>query len=412
MGGREDGPEAASSVLERVLRNAMAATGGEGAPAGRPSPEPPTDAGDPPPGRYDFDLAEFPLFSFCKPRLAARGRAPLAYADTITGRYGKPVARSWAAYPGPFGVGGASAQALLFDLLQLYWEQGATGSTIQFGTLRSLLLRRGGRNPSRRDYDRVRRDLDVLRGYDFHCTNAFWDTRRKAYVDMKWRLFGSVFFFKPHPDDPDRELPYGFVEVSPVFREAARSRGLFSLGFTAAVFHQLKPLEQRLAVYLAKKFASQAVHRRFVDDLARALPVEAADPADVRKAVKAAAGGLVARGVPILAGFRVEKGRAGRYLATFDRLAAPPRDHPGVRPAAATEPPEVAAQVDRIAAAVGSAADRLWWAQCVRRLGAGAVDRGLGLLAEARRGGRVRSPGALLTTFFKGFAAEQGVLLA
>jgi hypothetical protein len=40
---------------------------------------------------------------------------------------------------------------------------------------------------------RLRRDLDILRGYDLHCKNAFWDRKGQAYVDMKWRLFGSVF---------------------------------------------------------------------------------------------------------------------------------------------------------------------------------------------------------------------------
>ena len=104
----------------------------------------------------------------------------LRYADTITGRDGKPVPRSWSVYPGPFGFGGPSAQVLLFDLIQLYCEQGARGSQIQFGTLRSLLRRRGERNPSARDSERVRRDFDVLRGYDLHCVNAFWDSARQS----------------------------------------------------------------------------------------------------------------------------------------------------------------------------------------------------------------------------------------
>ena len=104
------------------------------------------------------------------------------------------------AYPGPFGFGGATTQLLLYDLLQMYCEQGASGSQIEFGTVRSLLMRRGERNPSKKDYERVRRDIDILRGYDFHATNAFYHRERKAYVDMKWRLFGSVFYFKPSPD--------------------------------------------------------------------------------------------------------------------------------------------------------------------------------------------------------------------
>ena len=41
------------------------------------------------------------------------------------GRDGEPVAREWKAYPGPFGFGGPSTQVLLYDLLQLYAEQGA-----------------------------------------------------------------------------------------------------------------------------------------------------------------------------------------------------------------------------------------------------------------------------------------------
>ena len=45
-------------------------------------------------GRYDFDLAEFPLFSLYKNRLATRGREPLTYTDTIRGRDGEPVVRT------------------------------------------------------------------------------------------------------------------------------------------------------------------------------------------------------------------------------------------------------------------------------------------------------------------------------
>ena len=71
-------------------------------------------------GRYDFDLAEFPLFSLYKNRLAARGREPLHYTDTIRGRDGEPVVRTWNAYPGAFGFGGATTQLLLYDLLQMY----------------------------------------------------------------------------------------------------------------------------------------------------------------------------------------------------------------------------------------------------------------------------------------------------
>ena len=362
-------------------------------------------------GRYDFDLAEFPLFSLYKNRLATRGREPLAYTDTIRGRDGEPVVRTWKAYPGPFGFGGATAQLLLYDLLQMYCEQGASGTQIEFGTVRSLLTRRGERNPSKKDYERVRRDIDILRGYDFHATNAFYHRERKAYVDMKWRLFGSVFYFKPSPDDADRELPFGFLEVSPVLQQIAKSRGFFSIGFTNELFYALKPMEQRLAVYLAKKFVSQKLHRRFVADLVRALPIETATELDARKTIKRTANGLLKAEVPILAGFRFEKSLKGEWLVVFERRQTPRQDANTYQRAARELAPGLRSQIERIVEAVGGSDDHAWWTQCAKRLGSGAVDRGLGLLKEARQTQEIKNPGGMLTWLFQKIAREYGVSL-
>jgi hypothetical protein len=358
---------------------------------------------------YDFDLAEFPLFSFGR-RPPRDPLAPLTYADTIRGKDGRPVKRTWTAYPGRLGVGGATAHALLFDLLQLYAEQGGRGSRIHFGTLRSLFLRRGERNPSKKDYDRLRRDFAVLRGYDFSCRNAYWDSARRAYVDMDWRLFGAVYYFKAGPADAD-DQPHGFVELSPTFRAALRGRGLFRLGFDAALFHRLPPLAGRLAVYLAKVFTYQTVHRRRVADLAKALPTEAASLADARKVLARAARRLEAAGAGLLAGFRIEPGAGGEWWAVFHRGSANPRIPPRRRAGAEPLPGPLAAQVERIVEAVGGGDDRAWWAQCVRRLGAGPVDRALGQLQETCRAAQVRNPGGLLTKIMKDIAAEAGVLL-
>src|SRR5262245_50229546 len=83
-------------------------------------------------GRYDFDLAEFPLFRYSKRRLATADLTPLIYADTIVGRDGEKVRREWKCYPGAFGFGGATAQQVLYELVQLYISQGCRGSQIQF----------------------------------------------------------------------------------------------------------------------------------------------------------------------------------------------------------------------------------------------------------------------------------------
>lgn len=407
-------PEPVADILARVLAAskppaAVQSGAGEGSVDARHEPANNDDADTG--GRYDFDLAEFPLFRLNKLAAAKSGREPIRYSDTITGRDGKPVARSWAVYAGPFGFGGQSAQVLLFDLLQLYAEQGARGTQIQFGTLRSLFLRRGERNPSKRDYDRMRRDIDVLRGYDLHCQNAFWDSARQAYVDMNWRLFGDVFYFKSSAGADAGEQPFGFLEVSTVLRTVARTRGFLRLGFDRHRFYALKPLEQRLAIYLSKQFASQKLHRRFVRDLARVLPIEARRERDVRRSLADAATGLLDKKLPTLAEFRLVSSANGDWLAEFGRGTKPAEPYTLSRRAAESLSPDVAELVDRIAEAVGSADDRVWWARCAETLGRGAIDRGLGLLKEARHCGRVTNPGGLLTKFFKDIATEAGALL-
>lgn len=412
-GGEGGAPERIGGILAQVLKQSLSVN--RVAPAVprsvRPAPTHQADSdletGET--GRYDFDLAEFPLFRFCKTSSRRLVRDPIVYSDTIRGKDGKPVPREWRAYPGPFGFGGPSTHALLYDLLQLYAEQGARGTQIQFGTLRSLFLRRGERNPSRRDYDRLRRDIDILRGYDFHCRNAFWDRSRRAYVDMRWRLFGSVFYFKEAPDDGRTQLPFGFIEVSPVLAEIARSRGFFALGFDHKLFHSMKPLEQRLAVYLAKKFISQQTHRKPLDELARALPIEAARPADVRVAVRLAAEGLLEKKLPCLSWFAFERGRGGRCIVVFERKLAPRQDRRSNRIAAEVLEPSVALYLDLIAEAVGTHDDAVWWTYCIRRLGVGSLDRALGQLKEACRAGKVRNRGGLLTKILKDIAAETGI---
>lgn len=409
-------PERVGGVLAEILKRSIGTVGPvlptpERDAVVTRSPKGLSAQDDPDAGRYDFDLAEFPLFRFCKTSSRRLSRDPIVYADTIAGRDGKPVAREWLAYPGPFGFGGPSSHALLYDLLQLYAEQGARGSQIQFGTLRSLFLRRGERNPSRRDYERLRRDIDVLRGYDFHCRNAFWDRGTRAYVDMKWRLFGSVFYFKESPDDCRGQIPFGFIEVSPVLAEIARSRGFFSLGFNHKLFHSFKPLEQRLAIYLAKKFVSQQTHRKHLDELACALPVEAARLTDVRVAVRNAAAGLLDKKLPCLSRFNFERGRGGRTIAVFERKTAPRQDRNTLRVAAEVLEPSVALYLDFIADAVGCRDDTVWWTYCVRRLGPGPLDRALGQLKEAVRAGKVRNRGGLLTKILKDIAAESGIAL-
>jgi len=204
----------------------------------------------------------------------------------------------------------------------------------------------------------------------------------------------------------------GTLEVSDVLQEIARTRGFFVLGFTRHFFRDLKPLEQRLALYLAKKFLSQKLHRRFVEDLAQALPIEATRPDSVCTILKGTAQGLLDKHFPLLASFALEKSpRDGRWLVSFHRKARPKFDHPLPYAAARTLAPNLAFLVDQIVEATGDTKSRTWWAQCAQSLGHGGVDRALGQLRETCELRAVKNRGAMLTKIFQDLARESGVTL-
>src|SRR6266852_5609259 len=85
-----------------------------------------------------------------------------------------------------------------------------------------------------------------------------------------------------------RSYPSDLSRSVRCFSRSRAPAAFFALGFESRYFCSLKPLEQRLAIYLAKKFISQKVHQRFVDDLARALPIEASRSRDNHALLKKA----------------------------------------------------------------------------------------------------------------------------
>lgn len=359
-------------------------------------------------GRYDFDLAEFPVFRLYKNELRNHDiKTPLLYTDTIKGKNGEIVERQWEAYAGRYGFGGASTQVLLYDLLQLYVEQGLENETIRFGTIHALFQRRGDRNPSKRDYERMIRDFEILEGYSFKCKNAFWDEKRKAYVDMSWRLFDNVVFFKAKHNSLQEQMPFGFVKVNSVLQGIAKSRGFFALGFDNKLFYTLKPLEQRLAIHLAKRFRSKEIYVRYIDDLAKALPIEATRPSDVRAILSRTTKGLLEKGLPILQSYRIEKaGRGGEWLVYFYRKNTP-KEISAIRKDSFN--PDLEFLVQILIDASGEPKSKNWWLQCARSLGRDGVFRAVGQFKEKALLEDLLSRGAMLTAIIKDIARQQGV---
>ena len=108
-----------------------------------------------------------------------------------------------------------------------------------------------------------------------------------------------------------------------------RSAGFFVTGFDSAFFHGLRPVEQRLALYLSKMFVSQELHLRHEAELYKALPIEATRLTKQRQTLREAVQGLLDKGYPNLAGFTFEKAvRANGLVAMFHRREKVQQDLP------------------------------------------------------------------------------------
>ena len=372
--------------------------------------------------RYDHSLAEFPAFRFGRRRRSGSD-ALIYFTDTISvpNPAEQRLVRKWTVYPSAkWGYGGATTQATLFDLHQIWKTQGFRGTRIYFGTLRRLYqCRHPGKNPSMLDYTRLRRDLDILCGYEFDCVNAFWDPVSRTYGDMRaWHLFtGWYEATRARPDDPQQELPFGFVELSETFAKIAQERGFFVTGFDSEFFHRLRPVEQRLALYLSKMFVSQELHRRHEADLYHALPIEATRLTKRRQTLREAAQGLMEKGYPNLAGFSFEKAaRTESFVAMFRRRHKVEQDRPLRGLVLHRLPEAVRSLVEDIVEQTGDPDSIPMWVRAVRGLGAEAVRFALADLRSEQRQraaggapGAIKNPGAWLTTKFMAMAEERGV---
>ena len=373
-------------------------------------------------GRYDHSLAEFPAFRFGK-----RRRSPdklIRFSDTIAApNCPEKLVRRWTVYPSArWGYGSATTQATLFDLHQIWKVQGFRGTRIHFGTLRNLYqCQHPGKNPSTLDYTRLRRDLDILCGYEFDCMNAFWDPVSRTYGDMRaWHLFtGWYEATRARAGDPQEELPFGFVELSATFAKVAQERGFFVTGFDSEFFHRLRPIEQRLALYLSKMFVSQELHRRHEAKLYDALPIEAVRVTKQRQTLREAVQGLVLKGYSNLASFSLENAsRADGLVATFHRRQKIEQDQP-VRPPALNRLPETERLLVEDIVAVTRDPDSIpMWARAVRGLGEPAVRYALADLRSEQRqrsaagdDGAIKNAGAWLTTKLLALAEERGILI-
>jgi len=364
---------------------------------------------------HDFDLAEFPWAIFSRSDRPADG-SPITYTDTIQHPETKePVERLFETFPGPHGHASGTTYELAYLLIQMYLEQGACDDKVVFGSLRNI-AREQRIQPTGPNLKRIRRDLDILGSMSINSFNAFWSAEHQSYETIRsWRFFGASHYFMPSAKfSHQEELPFGYIEVTPTFQRIAKSRGFFALGFPRDFFFGLKPLEQRLAVFLARRFRYQSFVARSMDDVAKTIPITASQDFSQRKKLREVADGLIKKGFPLLGNYKLEK-KSGNWMVHFFRKEKP-KPEQAIKAYQAemtlTEQEELLL-VDIIKLTEDPGA-RFWWLNCIRVLGEAAIWRAMGNFKELYIQDKQpikKNKGAVFTGILQGLADERNLSL-
>jgi hypothetical protein len=406
-----------STHLDRVLKRSqgMHPTPPSNA---RRGPQPAHHASD---GRskYEMNLAEFPLAILSKQRPPGLKMIEyhdakvkvIQYEDTIHGKNGELVPRRWTVIPSlRYGFGSQQLLSLLFELFQIWKEQGFASPQIRFGSIANLIKRQGLAETDTRAFQRNRRDLRALTEMTIDAENAFWDNELGAYVDATFHLFDRVYFYHQEADNKQRALPFAYIEASKELWGSIQTNALTTLKLTSASFHNLTPTEQRLALFLAKMLHWKSKLRRDVQKLAEQLPIYAKRYKDMKKQLTRACDGLLIKKFPHLTGYYYEAKRLGQGdNIVFYKKALPrtPQRVPFDKDSA-----QIDDLVEEILRVTGDRQNEPWYRLIAQGLDYDTIYTALSETKYAHHERQIRKTKAqYFTDTIKRYAQQQGIVL-
>lgn len=359
--------------------------------------------------KYEMNLAEFPLSLLSKRR--PKIFETIEYKDTITGSDGEPVDRIWRVKPShDHGFGSLYLTSILFEIFQLWKEQGFSSRNIQFGSVYNLVQRLGVSTTDTLAYDRIRGDLSALVEITIEARNAFWDNEKKAYVTKIFHLFDSATLYHKHEKSPLQEiLPFSYITASETLMQSVAANAIITLrGVEREWFHSLAPTQKRLALYLSKMLYKSGEHRRDVEKLAQQLPINAKTYKHTKYLLGRACDGLIKKQFPYLAEYRFEPSRRVRRenIIFVRKGTLPPPTNP--------EDEEVRAMynllVEDIIAVTGATDRREFYARAVRALPKENILSCLSLTNAAKQQHEIKkTPDRYFTGLILEYATQHGI---
>lgn len=363
--------------------------------------------------KYELTLSEFPIFMLSKK--ADKDIRSIDYEDTIVGKDNAIIRREWRVFPdSQHGFGTASTFETLFDLFQIWKEQGLNSQYIQFGSMYHLLKRKGQSTGSRQ-YRQIIKDLHCLVGIRIAANNAFWDNEHKAYVDMTFHLFDRLDIYKKNADGQD-VLPFSRIKASDVFYGSILKNSLLTADFDSTLFHSLTPVEQRLALYLSKIFRSQTIHKRNLLEFAQQIPIHAKRTKHIKERLKKACTGLMKKGFQLLSSYDFEMAVDGKIeLIVFRKDSASSHATDIVtcqRKGPIKDEREIDLLVRDILDVCEDEKSANFYRKAARLLPRQDIYRAISGVKELRQWGEIRtSKGAVFTSIIKKYADAQGIFL-
>ena len=141
--------------------------------------------------KYEMNLAEFPLTLLSKNQ--PEKLEVIEYEDTIKGKNGKLVPRTWRVKPSiEYGFGSTELTSLLFEIFQIWKEQGFKSRCIYIGSIYNLIQRMNLTVTGTKNYERIKEDLQALTEISVEARNALWDNEKKAYLSKTFHFLTSI----------------------------------------------------------------------------------------------------------------------------------------------------------------------------------------------------------------------------
>ncbi len=204
-------------------------------------------------GSDEMNLAEFP-FALLSDR-QPDGLNTLEFSDSIRGKDGQPVERSWVVTGGEdFGLPVASDEQVYVALMEITRSQGYATRVIHL--TRYELIKRLGWPDKGGSYTRLKAALDRLLGVTITAQQAFWDKAQQSYVDVGFHIIDDyALYSEPRgrkPSGPRRPLPMSYIAWNEVIFKSFQAGNIKQLD-TGFYFGLRSAVSRRLFRYLDKK---------------------------------------------------------------------------------------------------------------------------------------------------------------